>query len=277
VDGSDTGELTPAVLALAETTHTVTVERPGFTVEPAGPQTVAVVEGEVTEISFTLTPESGGTTSRVVLAELFTATWCTYCPFSEEAIDRLADEYGASFLAVVHYHPTVGADPFGTAETDEREQWYGAVAAGLPQIYFDGVVNLQHTFESTYDDYKAVVDSLVAVPADVELALDAALDGDSLRVSVDISTVGQVGTGPFVCWVAVYEDNLEFTAPNGQTHFRYTARDLLPEWDLQLGGDLSRGWSIELDPTWKQEDLGVVAFVQNTSTREVLQAARVDL
>ena len=78
VDGAVTGELTPAIVALTETAHTVTVEKSGFTVEPAGPQTVTVVAGEVTEISFTLTPENGGTTSRVVLAELFTATWCTY-------------------------------------------------------------------------------------------------------------------------------------------------------------------------------------------------------
>jgi thiol-disulfide isomerase/thioredoxin len=277
VDGSDTGGVTPAVVVLSAGSHTVTVEKSGYTVEPSGPQSVTVPEAGVVDVSFTLTPESSGGTSRVVLAELFTATWCTYCPYSEEAIDQLGDEYGQSYLAVLQYHPTVGADPFGTSETDEREQWYGAVSAGLPQIYFDGVVNQQHSYEETYAEYKAVVDSRLSVPAVLELGLNASVEGDSLTVGVELQPVGDVGEGQFSCRVAVYEDDLDFTAPNGQTHFRYTVRDLLPSWDVTLATAEGRDWAVALDPTWKTGDLGVVAFVQNTATREILQAARRDL
>ncbi len=277
VDGSETGEQTPALLALTAGSHTVTVQRAGYVVEPSGPQSVLVPEGGVVAADFTLTPESGGTTTRVVLAELFTATWCTYCPYSEEAIDRLADEYGQSYLAVLQYHPTVGADPFGTAETDEREQLYGAVASGLPQIYFEGTVNLQHSYDQTYDDYKAVVDSLLSVPASVEMNLHASLQGDTLGIEVALDPTGQVPAGSFECWVVVYEDNLEFSAPNGQNHFRYTVRDMLPVWDVSISGAESREWLASVDPAWKTDDLGVVAFLQSPTTHKVLQAARIDL
>jgi hypothetical protein len=278
VDGSDTVGVTPCVAPLVAGPHTVMVAKEGYTVEPSGPQTVEIIAGRVTEMEFALSPGQDGTTSRVVLAELFTATWCRYCPYSEEAIDRLGDEYGANLLAVLQYHPTILGDPFGTSETDEREQWYGAVAAGLPQIYFDGTVNLQHSFEATYDDYKAVLDSLLSVPSDLELGLAATIDGDSLRVSVDIAPLGQVGGGAVVCRVAVYEDHLDFTAPNGQTHFRYTVRDMLPVWNLQLGGgELSKDWVAPLDASWKRDDLGVAAFIQDESSKRVLQVARLDL
>ncbi len=275
VDELSTVELTPALLALTTGSHTVTVQKAGYTVEPSDPQSVLVPEGGVVEVSFTLTPGNGGATTRVVLAELFTATWCEYCPYSEEAIDRLADEYGAGLLAVVHYHPTIGGDPFGTTETRARGDWYECWAE-LPQIYFDGVVNLQHSFEATYNDYKAVVDSRLSVAANLKLDLDAAIDGDSLRVSVDITPVGQLSGDSVVCHVAVWEDNLDFSAPNGQTHFRYTVRGMLPPWDVTLVGPENRDWGMALDPLWKTADLGVVAFVQNMTTKEVLQAARHD-
>ena len=80
--------------------------------------------------------EVSGTTQRVMLAELFTATWCGFCPYATDAINKLAEEYGSS-LAVLQYHPQ-DPDPFGNEETDARIASYGI--DGYPTMIFDGTV-----------------------------------------------------------------------------------------------------------------------------------------
>jgi thiol-disulfide isomerase/thioredoxin len=56
-------------------------------------------------------PPLYATTQRIVLAELFTATWCGFCPYATRAINELADQYGSSRLVVLQYHPKDGYDP----------------------------------------------------------------------------------------------------------------------------------------------------------------------
>jgi thiol-disulfide isomerase/thioredoxin len=53
------------------------------------------------------------TTSRTVLAECFTGTWCQYCPAAEGALNRLANEMNRSQLAIIEWHYADGySDPY---------------------------------------------------------------------------------------------------------------------------------------------------------------------
>lgn len=59
--------------------------------------------------------------------------------------------------------------------------------------------------------------------------------------------------------------------------FDFVVRDLLETHPVTLstvGDTISVEWSIELDATWDVTHLDVIAFVQDVSTREVVQAVR---
>ena len=106
------------------------------------------------EVEKTDTGELGSTrgTDRVVLAELFTATWCTYCPYAEAALHDLHEEYEGQ-LAILEWH-TSDSDPYSTPEGEGRFDWYFPPRTGIPQCVFDGTEKEGGGGDSTYDNYK---------------------------------------------------------------------------------------------------------------------------
>jgi len=72
---------------------------------------------------------------RCVLAEEFTATWCSYCPKAAEALDKLAAEYEGRVI-VIAFHSDRLNDPFGFPTGVARTEAYKV--EGLPAVFIDG-------------------------------------------------------------------------------------------------------------------------------------------
>ena len=71
---------------------------------------------------------------KVVIAEDFTATWCTYCPAANCALQTMETEFGDQFIFWENHCSS--SDPFTTAETTAREHWYSV--PGYPTVVIDG-------------------------------------------------------------------------------------------------------------------------------------------
>jgi hypothetical protein len=84
------------------------------------------------------------------------------------------------------------------------------------------------------------------------------------------------GTGGEV-WLALYENNLEsrvLAGENGGKVLRhdYVVRRLIGPLEPGRDGRLALRQQIALEAGWKRADLGVVVFVQNKASGEILQA-----
>ena len=95
-----------------------------------------------------------------------------------------------------------------------------------------------------------------------------------MQVSLGIKTTK---AGPLVYYLALQENNLQSTVNAGENRGEllrhdYVVRQWLGPFKVGADGKISASHEIQLQPAWKQRDLNVVAFVQNSATGEILQS-----
>jgi hypothetical protein len=80
--------------------------------------------------------------------------------------------------------------------------------------------------------------------------------------------------------VAIFENGLVSKIGGGENggreiRYDYTVRKLLPafELDSSQSSPLEKQLSVDLDPSWSIEHLGVAAFIQDTESLRILGAA----
>src|SRR5437763_5818210 len=124
-----------------------------------------------------------------VVVELFTSEGCSSCPAADAALKELDQKQpvdGANILALglhVDYWNYLGwADPFSSAQFSARQQTYSDAFGGdrvyTPQLVVDGSREL---LGSSSRALGAIRDAARQPKASLALALD----GDSVRVTVD--------------------------------------------------------------------------------------------
>jgi hypothetical protein len=229
--------------------------------------------------------ESGGLVDRVVLAEMLTTKFCSNCWKSELALDRMIRNYGEEELCVVAYHydddPQIPPDPVANAESNARCDWYyentdvGGSYALFPLVVFDGgryVVGANDT-TATKASYAFEIDLRRDVGAPLTLELSGEIDSGRGNIQIVIRVNEALIGGPNVVRAVVVEDGII----SGSDHFDFVARDLLEPETLSISavGDTALvERSFTLDPSWDVGELGVIAFVQDESTAEILQSVR---
>ncbi len=222
--------------------------------------------------------EDGGqprATSRTVLGELFTATWCGYCPAAVNAMDKLLDDpaYFPSRLVVIEWHPT-NNDVYGTQETDARISYYGV--SGFPTGVFDGVArrvggSTDPNNQTVYNDYKAMVDARPQTSAFNIIVAPRLVNDVIVELTVNVSQVDTCSNSSLKVRAVVVED-LNITHNQGQ--YRHTARDVVIDTNLVISNGQTKSFtgSGPVGSGWDVNKLAVVAMVQTDATREVLQA-----
>jgi hypothetical protein len=229
--------------------------------------------------------EPGGLVERVVLAEMLTTKFCSNCWKAELALDRMIRQYGEEELTVVAYHydddPQIPPDPVATPESNERCDWYydntdvGGSYAIFPLVIFDGgryVVGASDT-AATKVAYEFEIELRRDVGSPLTLELSGAVDSGRGDIQIVVRVRDTLTGGPNVVRAVVVED----AVVSGSDHFDFVARDLLEPETLTISsvGDTALiERSFELDPSWDVGELGVVAFIQDESTAEILQSVR---
>ncbi|MBN1754585.1 Omp28-related outer membrane protein [bacterium] len=214
---------------------------------------------------------------RTVLAELFTSTTCGPCLPSNSALDNLREPYYDEFV-LIRYHvwwPSPGNDPFYLANTFENEcrtYFYGV--SGVPNLRLDGRYNIG----SDYEAYESSI--LDRRDDDAPITLDFSVIDDTIVVEINVEE--PISSSNLRLIHAIIENNIAYSAPNGQTHFMDVMRDMLVDCDGDVIDLSSRGTyyfktEYTTNPLWDSEQLQLVVFVQDLSTDEVFQAFRGDL
>lgn len=226
--------------------------------------------------------EPQGPVDRVVLVELLTTKICTNCPNAEEALNALLDSYGRDGLCVVAYHDIVGPDPVATAETMARTDWYtddpnhDAQAGSWPTAIFDGerIVFGAASPELAEADFAFEISLREQTLS--PLSMSVAGDVSAGEVAVTVTVREALGAGPNVLRIVVIEDGII----DGTDHFDFVARDILDDVELEVssvGETALTERSFDVGAGWNVDNLDIIAFVQDDSTKEVLQSARLSV
>lgn len=235
-------------------------------------------EGAVHVVHFNL--KGVPVVDRLVLLEEFTNTSCDPCAeFSPSLDDAIFRRLGDAVAITYHYNFPSANDPFYLANKEDvmtRANFYGIT--GVPAIFFDGVRG--HTQPDMID---GPIDYCKQTPAKMKLSTEATLD-DSQQLSVSVSLLPMsVSNGADLrLFVVAVEERIEFSEsqPNGERSWNYVMRKMLPNANgQQLETELTSVTPYQYNFTWKADNLidlneiGIVTFVQDISTGEVLAAA----
>jgi hypothetical protein len=260
-------------------------------------------------VPFRPAPPAGrrGGGDRVVLAELFTGAQCPPCVAADIAFDAALQVYKPSQVVFLQYHVHIpGPDPLTTPASEARLRYYSEIQ-GTPTFVIDGklldepVGGPAERGEASYTALRAALDRAMNSPSGARLKLVARRTGDAVELTADVNDLSRPGDKTRLRFVLA-EDVVHYAAPNGQRLHHHVVRDFpggaagfalpektakktvkveLPAVRKQLEAYLTLAAARQPFPDddrpLELQEFKAVAFVQDDATKEVLQAAQVDV
>ena len=224
----------------------------------------------------TCTARSGEQTAALV--ELYTSEGCNSCPPADRWLSSLGNTYAPEKVVPlalhVDYWDYIGwKDPYAKREFSQRQrklsQLQRLALVYTPQVLLQGT-DFRGWGGAQFDRTLARINAQPA-RARLELEILAAVP-DALRLRVQASVPDAAQRAEAALYIAAYENRLESRVTAGENRGSLLTHDHVAlEWQgpHALG---ERQLKLALLPKAKTADSGVVAFVQNRRTAEVLQA-----
>jgi hypothetical protein len=262
-----TGETSMTLLDVEEGTHRLTV---------------AAVDNDgnvdETPAECTFVASLGSLVPRVVLAELLTTKICPNCWKADLALERMLSEFGEANLTVVSYHYDPPPDVLATEETVARCDWYYVFFPTLPTqfpvVIFDGLeydVGAADT-TSTKIVYRTLIEERQMVGSPVSIELEGALESGRGNVTATVRVHDWLLDGSRTVRMMIIEDRIW----DGSHFANFVVRDILDEQPLSVsapGESLVVAREFTLGD-WDPQHLDLIALVQDETTAEVMQSAR---
>lgn len=222
---------------------------------------------------------------RVALLELYTSEGCSSCPPADEWVSKLPSKGLTSDRIVplafhVDYWNYLGwRDMFSQTNFTERQRQTAQIShTGIiytPQLVLNGRDYRRGIlWDSTSERIKEINQQKPL--ADISLALSMPVAGQ-LHVLGQIVVAGALERQNTQAYLALYENNLgndvRAGENNGRTlHHDFVVRELVGPIPIDAQGNAQFQQTFNLKSGWKLQDSGVVAFVQNNRSGDVLQA-----
>ena len=217
---------------------------------------------------------------RLVLVEEFTNTGCGPCASWSPVLDS-ALFYRMGECIAIKYHSSYPDrnDPFYLydQETQQAKVDFYHVT-GVPATFIDG----QELENRSFGNLNAAISYCLMQPVAYDLKIEKSLVDHHLDVKTVLTPQGNVANENLRLFVAVIEEHIEADKPysNGERELNYTMRKMLtPSTGYQPGTELTAGTAYEYSSQWDidflddEGQLGVVAFLQDISTREMMVTA----
>jgi len=253
--------------------------------------------------------------TRVVLAEVVTGAGCEPCTSVDLAFDAALHRYDATELALIVYHmhaPT--SDPLTNHSDEERIDFYGedsAPSVYLDGKRVDVGEGLQTETPRVFESLTHAVDARLAVTAGANLQVTAKLDGSRVVVRVSGKELQSPDAGRHL-QIALVENEVSYSGENGFRFHPMVVRNVAQSTKNESGFPLPKAANFDVDYSFDLDQivaanlkyydeyitdlkartgisatfrekrdridahkLSVVAFVQDDSTKEILQSAEV--
>jgi len=213
----------------------------------------------------------------MVVVEITTSTYCTYCPGAAMGLEDLVAN-GKRVAGIEYHNNWQGADPFVNTYSQARSTFYNP--GGNPGAFFDGVLSVvggNHT-QSMYSSYLPKYNQRIAIASPLKIEYTMSRDGLQFTFNFTITKVATLPSNNVKFHFEVTQSNIQYNW-EGQTHLEYVNRLMVPNQNgtpLDFSSTDVQTLSLvaNIDPLWPLEDIEFDAFVQNTTTKEILQAGR---
>jgi hypothetical protein len=222
---------------------------------------------------------------RVALVELYSSEGCNSCPPADAWLSQWKNS-GATQSIVpltlhVDYWNSLGwTDRFSQHRFTERQQALTELAGGhiiyTPEVFVSG---RELRSWSQRDSFLSRVGELIAEPAQVNVALELKPQAPgAFNINAQFTSKAADSTGQLNAYVAVYQNALKSQVRAGENsgatlHHERVVRQWIGPIPLVTGNEhIQRDIRIgDADANAPAGNFGVVAFVENAATGDVLQ------
>lgn len=176
-----------------------------------------------------------------------------------EILEQLRSE-GAD-IAVVGYH---SFDDYTNSFGEARIEYYGMV--GLPHVNYDG----EQLFNLTYDSMLAEYEEKIAINSHYTISIDVDRDGTSVTASIGTNQIGAPNPETKVLHLVLTESHIPESWYGGE-EVNDVERLMVPD---EHGTPFINGnteLEFEIDPAWLVQNCEIVAFIQDTISKEITQ------
>jgi len=243
---------------------------------------------------------------KVVLAELFTGSECRPCQAADIAFDYLIERFKTSSLAILEYHIHIPQpDPLSNFDAEKRGEYYGVNSTPTAIIGGNTVITSggsKLAAKSKFFLYTDVIERQLQSTSSVAISLSAAIKKNILTIRANAIAPSKNKT--LKLRIAVVEDEVYYKGSNGIERHKFVVRKMLKSVDgfsfpkngklrineslniAKLTADLGKYYELtnarfaQLGSGLKAKKneidikrLAVVAFVQDDTTREIIQAS----
>jgi len=199
-----------------------------------------------------------------VVAELFTETWCSYCPVARAALRTMADNREAYpyLIPMIWQGDGANASPNYTP----RRTFYGITS--FPTCRWCGTDNVVGGGSGTLGEYIAKYNQKVVAESPIDIFLSYTVSDGIMHAT---ATVVEESTPPNLSnpnVIFALTHNFDETQPGN--YFASVVRYHQQAYD----GPHSYTQDIELSPNWASENLILLVIVQNLSGNKLIYNAK---
>jgi len=209
----------------------------------------------------------------MVVVEIGTGTWCQYCPGAAMGADDLVENHHRA--AIVENH---NGDAYVNNYSNARNSYYGIT--GYPTANFDGAnpsVGGSNT-TSLYPSYRTKVNARLAVPSNYTITATGNHVGLVYNVAVTVTQLTPDTNTNIKLHAVLTESGIQQNW-QGQTHLEFVQRLMAPDQfgtavDFSMGASQTANLTFTALPAWNAEEFEFVFFLQNNTTKEILQGCK---
>ncbi|PLW99290.1 MAG: hypothetical protein C0593_03575 [Marinilabiliales bacterium] len=208
-----------------------------------------------------------------VILEVGTATWCSACPAIVNVVNRHINDEAQ--IAVIEYHLD---DDYANSASVIRDEYYAF--QWFPCTYYDGE-HFGYDNWATYSFHKEKYEEKLATPSSFRLDITGDINETSIWGSIIVQKVAEYIEGDLTIHIVLTEENIEEEWMN-QTELDFVERTMFPDGHgtaITFSGQptLEIPFEMSFDPGWDQQNCKIVFFLQDNTTKEILQGEQIDL
>lgn len=177
-------------------------------------------------------------------------------------------------IAVLEHHTSSSSGGFYNQYSQARISYYSI--SSIPHIIFDGVINQVGAGTGAYAQFVVKYDNRMAVASDFNMSINGTHEDLSYSVTLTMENVNPNSSNNLVAHLFVTESGCSY----GSDIFNYVTRLMVPSTsgtpvDFSTNPNQFVELDFDLDPAWVVDNCEFVAFIQDNTTKEILQAEKV--